>query len=320
MSAIKKIIINLHLKKIFLFIIIFYIFLKITDGSEKLFSVINKINFYYLLITVIFVFSHTFLIVYVNMIIFNKFLQKKIDKNYFFYSFIKSQILSYIFSVLGIVYRYNVFKNKITLTKFIYINIFILWFFLFFYLILYSFELLIFGYLFFPVNFYIFIFLIFLSFLIFIFPKFIKIFIFKFITKQKLITNYFLTLICKKKNIYNLYSFISLKLIFFGLLSHLISFFQIFFIFKMLGTPILFTNIILVFVINSLLDQLPIITPKNIGISEIIFGHIAETVGLNFDYGVLFKFFLRFFNLFSLCVLLFLIRFKNKLISIKSLK
>ena len=101
-----------------------------------------------------------------------------------------------------------------------------------------------------------------------------------------------------------------------GFLNHLISFLIIFFILKMLGIPIQFNNLILIFVINSLLDQLPIITPKNIGVSEIIFGYIAEIAGLNFDHGFLFKFFLRFFNLFALIILFFLLKFKNKLLNI----
>jgi hypothetical protein len=84
----------------------------------------------------------------------------------------------------------------------------------------------------------------------------------------------------------------------------------------MLGIPIQFNNLILIFVVNSLLDQLPVITPKNIGVSEVIFGYLAEMGGLNFDYGFLFKFFLRFFNLFALIILFFLLKFQNKLLTI----
>ena len=148
------------LKKIFLFFALLYIFLKISDGSEKIFLIINQTNFFYLIITIIFVFTLILLATYLNMIIYNKFIKKKITANYFFYSFIKSQILSYIYSLIGVVYRYHIFKNKVTLENFIHINFFIIWFFLFFYLFLYSFELLIFGFFLFPINFYIFIFLI----------------------------------------------------------------------------------------------------------------------------------------------------------------
>jgi hypothetical protein len=305
-----------YLKKIFLFVVLFYLFFKITDGSEQLFSIINQINFFYFTITIIFVFTLILLTIYLNMIIFNKFTKKKISANYFFYSFIKSQILSYIFSLIGVIYRYHCLKTKITLENFIYVNFFIIWFFLFFYLILYSFELLIFGFFLHPINIYIFIFLILTSIFIFIFPKIFKILKFKLLINLKNIIKNFSFFKNIKKKISNFYSYISVELFFLGFLNHLISFLQIFFIFKMLNIPIQFNNLILIFVINSLLDQLPVITPKNIGVSEIIFGFLAEIGGLNFDYGVLFKFFLRFFNLFALIILFFLLKFKNKLLTI----
>jgi hypothetical protein len=312
----KKFMTISSLKKIFLFVVLLYLFFKITDGSEQAFSIINKINFFYFIITIIFVFTLILLTIYLNMIIFNKFIKKKIATNYFFYSFIKSQILSYIFSLIGIVYRYHALKSKIKLENFIFINFFIIWFFLFFYLILYSFELLIFGFFLFPINIAIFIFLILTSFFIFIFPKIFKILKFNFLINLKNIIKNFSFFKNIKNKIYNFYSYISIELFFLGFLNHLISFLQIFFIFKMLGIPIQFNNLILIFVINSFLDQLPVITPKNIGVSEIIFGYLAEIGGLNFDYGVLFKFFLRFFNLFALIILFFLLKFKNKLLNI----
>ena len=304
------------LKKIFLFFVLLYIFLKITDGSEKIFLIINQTNFFYLIITIIFVFTLILLATYLNMIIYNKFIKKKITANYFFYSFIKSQILSYIYSLIGVVYRYHIFKNKITLENFIHINFFIIWFFLFFYLFLYSFELLIFGFFLFPINFYIFIFLILTSIFVFIFPKIFKILKFKLLINLKNKIKNFSIFKNTKTKIYKFYSYLSIELFFLAFLNHLISFLQIFFIFKMLNIPIQFNNLILIFVINSLLDQLPVITPKNIGVSEIIFGYIAEIGGLNFDYGVLFKFFLRFFNLFTLIFIFFLFKFKNNLLTI----
>jgi hypothetical protein len=305
-----------YLKKIFLFVVLLYLFFKITDGSEQLFSIINKINFFYFTITLIFVFTLILLTIYLNMIIFNKFIKQKISANYFFYSFIKSQILSYIFSLIGVIYRYHTLKTKITLKNFIYINFFVIWFFLFFYLILYSFELLIFGFFLYPINIYIFIFLIFISIFIFIFPKIFKILKFNFLINPKNIIKNFSFFKNIKNKIYNFYSYISMELFFLGFLNHLISFLQIFFIFKMLNIPMQFNSLILIFIINSLLDQLPVITPKNIGVSEIIFGYLAEMSDLNFDYGVLFKFFLRFFNLFALIILFLLLKFKNKLLTI----
>ena len=305
-----------YLKKIFLFVVLFYLFFKITDGSEQVFSIINKINFFYFTAIIILVFILILLTIYLNMIIFNKFIKKKIGTDYFFYSFIKSQILSYLFSLVGIIYRYHTLKSKITLDNFIHINLFIIWFFLFYYLILYSFELLIFSSFFFPLNIYIFIFLILTSIFIFIFPKIFKILKYKLLIDLKNIFKNFSLFKNINTKIYNFYSYISFELFVLGFLNHLISFLQIFFIFKMLNIPVEFNNIIVIFVINSLLDQLPVITPKNIGVSEIIFGYLAEIGGLNFDYGVLFKFFLRFFNLVALIILFFLFKFKNKVLTI----
>ena len=304
------------LKKIVLFLVLLYLFFKITDGSEQVIYIISKINFFYFIITIIFVFTLILLTIYLNMIIFNKFLKKKIATNYFFYSFIKSQILSYIYSLIGVVYRYHTLKNKITIENFIYVNIFIIWLFFFFYLILYSFELLVFGSFLFPINIYIFIFLILTSFFVFILPKIFKILKFKLLINLKNRLKNFSFFKNIKNKIYNFYSYLSIELFFLGFLNHLISFLQIFFIFKMLDIPIQFNNLILIFVVNSLLDQLPVITPKNIGVSEVIFGYLAEMGGLNFDYGFLFKFFLRFFNLFALIILFFLLKFQNKLLTI----
>jgi hypothetical protein len=106
-----------------------------------------------------------------------------------------------------------------------------------------------------------------------------------------------------------------------ALLNHCISFFQFFFIFMMFNIPLSFNNIFLFFVLNSFLDQLPVITPKNIGISEIIFGYFAELSGASFDHGVLLKFFMRFSTLITLLILFFLLKFQRILLNIcKSFK
>ena len=56
-----------------------------------------------------------------------------------------------------------------------------------------------------------------------------------------------------------------------------------------------------IFVINSFLDQVPI-TPKNLAISELIFGMVSSNIGLGFEFGVAIKLLLRLF---------FFIRFIN---------
>lgn len=306
LKIIKK---NSYLKFFFFLLCGIYLFLKTTDGSTKIFSLIGQINLFFFTVCIIFTLIFILSTVYINKIIYDYFVKKKFTNKFFFYSFIKSQLLSYVFSILGIFYRYYIFRKKIILSDFIYVNFFIIWFFLFFYLALYSFELLIFGSSFFPLNFYIFFFLISLSISIFILPKIFGIIREKFLIK---LLNNFQLFKKRKINFNNIYSYLSMKFFFLGFLSHLFSFLQIFSIIQMLNFPITFNNLIIFFVINCLLDQLPI-TPKNVGIGEIIFGHLAVSIGLSFDYGVLLKFLLRIFNLSTLLILFTLINLKNKI-------
>ena len=53
-----------------------------------------------------------------------------------------------------------------------------------------------------------------------------------------------------------------------------------------------FEIIIIFFVINSILDQIPI-TPKNLGLGELVFGYSSVEIGLSFEFGVALKLLLR---------------------------
>ena len=104
-----------------------------------------------------------------------------------------------------------------------------------------------------------------------------------------------------------------LVLSFYGLISHIFSFLLIFLVTKYLNLELLFSQIIIFFVVNSFLDQVPI-TPKNIGISELFFGIIGSSLGLGFEVGILIKITLRIFyciNLIFYSILLNITNLKN---------
>jgi uncharacterized membrane protein YbhN (UPF0104 family) len=104
-------------------------------------------------------------------------------------------------------------------------------------------------------------------------------------------------------------TFLNLKffkfLSFAGLVGHSLSFLLIYLLFNSIDTNFNITLIIIFFVINSFLDQVPI-TPKNLAISELIFGMVSSNIGLGFEFGVAIKLLLRLFffiNLISLTMI-----------------
>ena len=112
-----------------------------------------------------------------------------------------------------------------------------------------------------------------------------------------------------KKN--SFYKFLTI----YGILSHLLSFIVIYLLFLSINVDLKFSFIIIFFIINSFLDQVPI-TPKNLAISELIFGVVSSGVGLGFEFGVAIKILLRLFffvNLVSLTIFYNAIDLKKKL-------
>ena len=108
---------------------------------------------------------------------------------------------------------------------------------------------------------------------------------------------------------YKFYKFLSL----FGLISHILSFIVIYLLFLTINVDLQFSIIVIFFIINSFLDQIPI-TPKNLAISELIFGLVSQNIGLTFEFGVVIKLLLRLFffiNLVSLTIFYNAINFKN---------
>ena len=107
----------------------------------------------------------------------------------------------------------------------------------------------------------------------------------------------------------NFYKFLG----FCGLINQILSFIVIYLLFLALNIKIDFSIIVIFFIVNSFLDQIPI-TPKNLAISELVFGLVSVNVGFTFEFGVLIKLILRLFffiNLVTLTVLYNIIDLKN---------
>ena len=200
----------------------------------------------------------------------------------------------------GLIYRaYKLKKYNLSYTDFIGISYFIAWFYFYLFIIFYSFEILIFGGTFDNFRYIIFIIGLIVSLSIYLLPFiFNKFFEIKF--KNNLINKMYHKLryiflfpleFKKKKFFYFLYSY--------GIIAHLLAFIIIYLITKSLNIEISFNQIIIFFVINSFLDQVPI-TPKNIGIGELVFGIMATNLGLNFEIGLGIKLLLRLYYFFNL--------------------
>ena len=97
---------------------------------------------------------------------------------------------------------------------------------------------------------------------------------------------------------YQFYKLLSLC----GLIGHILSFIIIYLLFLTIGIDLKFSVIIIFFIVNSFLDQVPI-TPKNLAISELIFGIVSQNIGLTFEFGVVIKLLLRLFFFINLVTL-----------------
>ena len=292
-----------------------YLIYKNIKIDENFFSIFDKLNFNYFFIVLLITFVSAHLQIFVQL---KSFFQ--IKKNFIGFSeyakiFFNGQMISFILPHFGTLYKAYKLKNfNLSYKDFIGINLFLTWFYLFFFVIFYSFEILIFGYEILK-NYNIILFLagIFFSTTLlsipFFYQKFFKI-KFKNILLSKIYNaiTYVVILPISLKN-YQFYKFLSLC----GLLGHLLSFIVIYLLFLTIGIDLKFSVIVIFFIVNSFLDQVPI-TPKNLAISELIFGIVSQNIGLTFEFGVVIKLLLRLFffiNLVTLTLIYNAIDLKN---------
>lgn len=283
--------------------------------EKNIFLSFGKININYFIFVYILILFLTHLQIFVQLESFYQLKMKKIGFKKYSRIFFNSQIISFILPHSGAFYKAYQLKNyNLSYKDFIGINLLLAWFYLFYYMIFYSFEVLIFGKNIFN-NYYLIVFGLGIIFSLFIFglPFIYKKFInlnFKNILISKIYNaiTYIAMLPINIKNI-NFYKFLS----FCGLINHILSFVVIYLLFLALDIKINFSIIIIFFIVNSFLDQIPI-TPKNLAISELVFGLVSVNVGFTFEFGVIIKLILRLFffiNLVTLTILYNIIDLKN---------
>ena len=95
---------------------------------------------------------------------------------------------------------------------------------------------------------------------------------------------------------------------------HISEFCLYYLVISFLQLDLSFKVIFTIFFVNSLIDFFPI-TPKNIGISELISGLLLSLIGFNFTTGVLIRIFIRLSSIFA-TIILFL--FNNIFLSEKN--
>ena len=293
--------------KILIFIISCYLIYSNISNEKKFFYVFNQIDITSFLVVLLITIILNHIQIFVQI---KAFLRKKMnDISFIKYSkiFFNSQMISFILPHSGIIYKtYELKKFNLSYKDFIAVNLFLTWFYLFFFIAFYSFEILIFGNnILGSYSLFIFAIGILASLTLFILPflynKFIKIdFKNKIFSKVYDTLNYILLLPVTFMN-KKFFKFLAI----YGVLGHILSFLLIYLLFNSIDQNIKFSFIILFFVTNSFLDQVPI-TPKNLAISELVFGMVSSNIGLGFEFGVAIKLLIRLFffiNLISLTIL-----------------
>ena len=291
------------LLKLSIFIVCVIIIIKNILNENQALETLFNIDIRY----IFFIFIFSFLIIYLqtrciyNVIINTTEINLKFhDWNKIFFN---SQIFNMLLTSSGFFYRAIKLKSfSLSFHSFISINYFLAWFYLFFFLLFYTSEILIFAR-----NFYIYSyspipFLIVLNLIVFFSPFIILYFFPKNLKFAGSVVEWvydksFSILSFSKKNLFNKKLFFIL--IKFGILSHLTQFCTMYLLIQSLNLNIDFQFIIIFFVINSLLDQIPI-TPKNIGISELAMAFVGMQGGLIFSQGLMIKLVLRIISIFPI--------------------
>jgi uncharacterized membrane protein YbhN (UPF0104 family) len=286
--------------KLSILILTCYLVYKNLNNQQNLINLKNQLDYKYSVVIFILFIIASHLQIYITMNTIKIKLVKRLKFKYFARLFFNSQIISTILPHSGLVYRaYELKKIDLSYTDFIGVNYFLAWFYLFFFLILYSIEILIFGSELENYRYLLFIFGIVFGLGIYCIPfLFLSIPMLNF--KKKIIQNLyekiryiFLIPIEFKNN--RFFKFLSIN----GFIGHIINFLLIYFSIKSVNIDLNISQIVIFFVINSFLDQVPIV-PKNLGISELVFGLVSSSMGLGFEVGLFIKLILRCFSFINL--------------------
>ena len=233
----------------------------------------------------------------------------KIKLNIWYKIFINGNFLNSI-PFLGFLYKgYRLNNYKISVKDYLFANVFISWLAITIFFIIFSLEII---FLVTPkisiFNIPVFLILLILSMLAFISPRIGEFFFIKLNIKIDIIKSLFVFL---RKNF-------SKKIIkyylSYGLLLHVFIFFTYFFIIKLLNIPIGLKIIIVIFLINEVIDSIPL-PNNNFLLTEILGGITASFVGVGFTEFVLIKFTFRIINLIMIIPIFLLVNilFKSEL-------
>jgi hypothetical protein len=195
--------------------------------------------------------------------------------------------------LFGFIYKgYRLNKYGISIKKYFFANIFISWFAVSVFFLIYSLEII---FLVNPVisifNIPVYLFLLSISILTFFGPKIGNFFLQKLNINIQIIKSLFVFL---EKN--RLSKKMVKHYLTYGLLLHALIFCTYFFVIKLLNIPISFKIIIVIFLINEIVDAIPI-PNNNFFLTELIGGFTATFVGVAFTEFVLIKFVFRIINL-----------------------
>ena len=224
----------------------------------------------------------------------------KISKKKWIYIFLNSQFLDTI-PFAGFIYKaVNLKKYNLEYKYFVFVYAFIFYSWIIIYLFLFFIDTVIIS-LYFGLVKYFYISILFLisSVMVFFFIKLMNHLSHKFPSKLYLLSKAKELIIFTDKNLVKKNILIFLKS---GTIIHISEFCLYYLVISFLQLDLSFKIIFTIFFVNSLIDFFPI-TPKNIGISELISGLLLSLIGFNFTTGVLIRIFIRLSSIFATIIL-----------------
>tara|TARA_B100001559_G_C16448378_1_gene597945 strand:+ start:450 stop:1364 length:915 start_codon:yes stop_codon:yes gene_type:complete len=286
------------MKKNFLFTLIkvltivsCFTFLYFNIDKYLVVKIFKEINFSYILPTVLFFLIYLMLYTIFIFKIYDYLYPTKLNLISWIKIFINGNFLNSI-PALGFIYKgYRLTNYKISIKDYLFANVFISWLAISIFFIVFSFEIIIFvtpKITIFDVP--VFLILLILSSLAFTSPRICTFILSHLKIKIDVINSLFLFLQKKfSKKIVKHY-------LTYGLVLHVCIFLTYYFIIKLLNIPIGLKIIIVVFLINEIMDSIPM-PNNNLLVTEILGGITATFVGVAFTEFVIIKFVFRIINL-----------------------
>jgi len=272
-------------------------------------SILSKINLDYLFPSIISFSVYLFIYGVFIFKIYNYLFPLKLNLSSWGKIFINGNFFNSI-PFLGFVYKgYRLNIYKISIKNYLFANVFISWLAITIFFLIFSLEIVFFVT---PkisiFNIPVYLILLVLSMLAFISPKIGSFFLSKFKIDDNIVSSLF-SFLQKKVSKEIVKHYLS-----YGLLLHLLIFLNYFFIIKLLNIPIGLKIIIVIFLINEVIDSIPI-PNNNFLLTEIIGGFTATFVGVAFTEFVLIKFLFRLINLIIIIPVFLIINilFKSEL-------